>query len=55
MSKIIPAVHDRARMRKKVSGSNLRLFALLPSFYTALPMVLKEIVKEFGEKGSMKI
>ena len=54
MSKIIPAVHDRAWMRK-ISGSNLRPFAMLPSFYTALPMVLKEIGKEFGEKGLMII
>lgn len=54
MSKIIPAVQHRAWMRKS-SGSNLRSFAMLLSFYTALPMLVKEIDKEFGEKGSMII
>ena len=54
MSKIIPAVQHRAWMRK-ISGSNPRPFAMLLSFYTALPMLVKEIDKEFGEKGFMII
>lgn len=51
MSKIIPAVQHRAWMRK-ISGSNLRPFAMLPSFHTALSILVKEIDKDLERKGS---